>query len=77
VSFVQARVVQVLKRIAGDLDGLSGRRTPSEPLDSRGDLITSGVKHRQRLAEPEPQLVSLSQREQRAILREKMGLPPL
>jgi len=36
----------------------------------------SGVKHRRRLAEPEPELSSLSQREQRAILREKMGLSP-
>lgn len=76
VSFDQARVVQVLKRIAAQLDRLSGRRTPSETLDSSVDLITAGVKHRQRLAEPEPQLASLSQREQRAILREKMGLPP-
>ncbi len=77
VSFDQARVLQVLKRIAADLDHLSGRRTPSETLDSSVDLITAGVKHRQRLAEPEPQLASLSQREQRAILREKVGLPPL
>jgi len=30
-----------------------------------------------RLGEPEPKLSSLSQREQRAILREKMGLPPM
>jgi hypothetical protein len=38
----------------------------------------NGIKHRRRLAEPEPALSSLSQRkrEQRAILREKMGLPP-
>jgi len=77
VSFEQARVVQVLKRIAAQLDHLSSRRTPSETLDSTVDLLTAGVKHRQRLAEPEPQLASLSQREQRAILREKMGLPPL
>jgi hypothetical protein len=51
--------------------------TPSETLDSKVDLITAGVQHRQRLTEPEPQLASLSQREQRAILREKMGLPPM
>lgn len=36
----------------------------------------AGVKHRRRLAEPEPELSSLSQREQRAILPEKMGLSP-
>ncbi len=77
VSFNQARVVQVLKRIAADLDRLSGRRTPSETLDATVGPITAGVKHRQRLVEPEPLLASLSQREQRAILREKIGLPPL
>lgn len=77
VSFDQARVVQVLKRIAAQLDRLSGRRTPSETLDITVDPLVAGIKHRQRLAEPEPQLASLSQREQRAILREKMGLPPL
>jgi len=77
VAFDQARVVRVLKRIAADLDQLSGRRTPTENIDSKVDTTTAGVKHRHRLAEPEPELSSLSQREQRAILREKMGLPPL
>ncbi len=77
VSFDQARVVQVLKRVAGVLDRLSDRRTPSETPDSTVDPSAAGIKHRQRLAEPEPQLALLSQREQRAILREKMGLPPL
>jgi hypothetical protein len=77
VSFNQARVVQVLKRIAGTLARLSGAKNPSDSLDTEEGLITAGVKHRQRLAEPEPQFASLSQREQRAILREKMGLPPL
>lgn len=77
VSFNQARVVQVLKRIAGTINRLSGNRETSNPLDIEDDLITAGEKHRQRLAEPEPQFASLSQCEQRAILREKMGLPPL
>ena len=36
--------------------------------------IIAGVKRRHRLAEPEPELSSLSHREQRAILREKMGI---
>ena len=40
------------------------------------DPSTAGIKHRRRLAEPEPELSSLSQREQRAILRERMGLHP-
>jgi hypothetical protein len=77
VAFDQARVWRVLKRIAADLDDLSGRKTPGENGDSTVDIQVAGVKHRRRLAEPEPELSSLSQREQRAILREKMGLPPL
>jgi hypothetical protein len=66
----------VLKRIAADLDDLSGRKIPSENGDAAVDTQVAGIKHRCRLAEPEPELSSLSQREQRAILREKMGLPP-
>ncbi len=69
-------MLQVLKRISADLDQLSGRRTPSEP-DSTLDNIAAGVKHRHLLAEPEPQISLLSHREQRTILREKMGLPPM
>ncbi len=76
VAFDQARVWRVLKRIAADLDELSGRQTPGENGDSTGDTQVAGVKHRRRLAEPEPEVSSLSQHEQRAILREKMGLPP-
>lgn len=75
VAFDQARVWRMLKRIAADLDELSGRRTPSENGDATVDP-GAGVKHRCRLAEPEPELSSLSPREQRVILREKMGLPP-
>ena len=76
VAFDQARVLRVLKRIAADLDELSGRTTPTENDASTGDAQAEGIQHRRRLAEPEPELSSLSQREQRAILREKMGLPP-
>ena len=76
VAFDQARVLRVLKRIAADLDELSGRTTPTEIYDSTLDTNAAGVKHRRRLAEPEPELSSLSQREQRGILREQMGLPP-
>ena len=76
VAFDQARVWRVLKRIAADLDELSGRKIPSENGESTVDPQVAGIKHRRRLAEPEPELSSLSQREQRAILREKMGLPP-
>ena len=76
VAFDQARVLRVLKRIATDLDELSGRTTPAENDELTTDAQANGIKHRRRLAEPEPELSSLSQREQRAILREKMGLPP-
>ena len=76
VAFDQARVWRVLKRIAADLDELLGRQTPRENGDATGDTPVAGVKHRRRLAEPEPEVSSLSQHEQRAILREKMGLPP-
>ena len=38
------------------------------------DPIEAGIKHRYCLGEPEPELSSLSQKEQRAIVREKMGL---
>ena len=55
---------------------LSGRTTPAENDELTTDAQADGIQHRCRLAEPEPALSSLSQREQRAILREKMGLPP-
>jgi hypothetical protein len=66
----------VLHRIAADLDHLSGHPTTNEGGDPGVDPSIAGIKHRRRLAEPELELSSLSQREQRAILREKMGLSP-
>jgi hypothetical protein len=75
VAFDQPRVLRVLERIAADLDELAGRTTTT-PDDPTADPHAAGVKHRHRLGEPEPTVSSLSQREQRAILREKMGLPP-
>jgi hypothetical protein len=76
VSVDQVWVFQVLKRIAADLDNLSGHLSPIEKNAEASDPITAGVEHRRRLAEPEPTLSSLSQRDQRAILRETMGLSP-
>lgn len=70
-------VFRVLKRIAANLDQLSGTLNPIEESEVESNPITAGVKHRHRLAEPEPELSSLTHREQRAILREKMGLPPM
>jgi len=68
--------MRVLNRIAADLDQLSGLLRLNEESEAELNAIIAGVKHRRRLAEPEPELSSLSQREQRAILREKMGLSP-
>ncbi len=51
--------------------------TPISESEVKPNPIIAGVKRRYRLGEPEPELSSLSQREQRAILREKMGLPPM
>ena len=75
VSVDQAWVLRVLKRITADLDNLSGHISPIERNAGAIDLITAGVEHRRRLAEPEPPMSSLSQRDQRAILRETPRLP--
>lgn len=70
-------VLRVLKRVAANLDRLSRNLFPTEESEVESNPITAGVKLRHRLAEPEPELSSLSHREQRAILREKMDLPPI
>ena len=70
-------VMRVLKRVAANLDQLSGTLSPTSESEVEPNSIMRGVKRRHRLAEPEPELSSLSHREQRAILREKMGLPPM
>ena len=70
-------VLRVLKRVAANLDQLSGTSYPIEESEVESNPIMRGVKRRNRLGEPEPELSSLTQREQRAILREKMGLPPI
>ena len=75
VSVEQVWVLRVLKRITAELDQLSGHLSPIEKNAEASDPITAGVEHRRRLAEPEPTLSSLSQRDQRAILRETMRLP--
>ena len=75
VSIEQAWVLRVLKRITADLDNLSGHLSPMEKSAEASDPITAGVEHRRCLAEPEPALSSLSQRDQRAILRETLRLP--
>lgn len=73
VRINQKWVQRVIKRVAADLDHLSGHRSPTD-ASAEGDPIEAGMKHRYRLGEPEPELSSLSQKEQRDIVREKMGL---
>ncbi len=70
-------VFRVLKRVAANLDQLSGTLFPTEESEVEVTPIIASVKLRHRLAEPEPELSSLTHPEQRAILREKMGLPPM
>ena len=72
VLFDLPRVVRVLARIAVDLEELA--RRPAEVAEDRAaDPVTW---HCYRLAEPEVTLKQLSQREQRAALREELGFPP-
>lgn len=75
VGVDQAWVLRVLKRITADLDKLSGHLSPTEDNPDDNNPITAGVAHRRRLAEPEPTMSSLSQRDQRTILRETLNLP--
>jgi hypothetical protein len=75
VPFDRHRVLRVLARMAADLDELARRpREHTEELaEGREELR---ARHRQRLAEPEPQPRRLSQREERAALRQAKRLPP-
>ena len=61
-------VLRVFKRIAANLDRLSGHSLPTEEDEGERNPMAAGVKRRRRLAEPEPELSLLSQQEQRAIL---------
>ncbi|MEO0708304.1 MAG: hypothetical protein AAF050_21930 [Cyanobacteria bacterium J06649_5] len=77
VGVNQAWVLRVIKRVTADLDQLSGYQKAIEEAEEKEDPMAAGVKRRYRLGEPEPKLSSLSHRQQRDIVREKMGLPPL
>jgi len=71
VSFDRQRVLKVLKRIVADLDDLAQN---AQRADCAGDNLDPQTRHRRQLAEPPPK--GLSDREQRAALRSKLGLPP-
>jgi transcriptional regulator with XRE-family HTH domain len=75
VPFDRPRVLQVLARIAADLDALV--RTPFPPIEAPAeDTEDPRARHRRRLAEPEPTPRRLSMQEERAALREALGLSP-
>jgi hypothetical protein len=69
------RVLRVLARIAADLDELA-RRPREDTEELAAGQEERRARHRQRLAEPEPQPRRLSQREERAALRQAKRLPP-
>jgi len=75
VPFDRPRVMRVLARIAADLDDLARRS-----LENAEELVDGQeerrARHRQRLAEPEPPPRRLSRWEERAALRQALGLPP-
>jgi hypothetical protein len=75
VPFDRPRVLRVLARIAADLDELARSPLPlaTSPAEENGD---PRALHRQRLAEPEPTPRRRSVQEERAALREALGLSP-
>ena len=77
VAFDRPRVLRVLDRIIADLDELAGfPAIIDEERGKVGDAEARRVRHRQRLAEPEPPPKRLSMREERAALRALLDLPP-
>jgi hypothetical protein len=75
VPFDRPRVLRVLARIAADLDALA--RPPLAPTtETVADQDAPEVRHRRRLAEPEPSPRRLSRQEERAAVRQAAGLPP-
>jgi hypothetical protein len=75
VPFDRPRVLQVLARIAADLDEFV--RAPFPTVEATAeDNEDPRARHRRRLAEPEPTPRRLSIQEERAALREALGLSP-
>jgi hypothetical protein len=75
VPFDRHRVLRVLARIAADLDELARRPHGNTEALAAGQEEPR-ARHRRRLAEPEPPPRRLSQREERAALRQAKRLPP-
>ncbi len=67
------RVLQVLARIAADLDVFVRSPHQSATTTTEGKEDPDD-RHRRRLAEPDPKPQRLSMQEERAALREELGL---
>ena len=76
VSFDRPRVLRVLSRIIADLDRLAGFPPIADEEAKKGGAEARRVRHRRRLAEPDPPLKRLSAREERAALWAALGVPP-
>jgi hypothetical protein len=76
VSFNRPRVLRVLARIIAELDGLAGFPPVAEEVAKKGGVEARRVRHRRRLAEPDPPPKQLTVREERAALRALLKLPP-
>jgi hypothetical protein len=76
VAFDRPRVLRVLARVIADLDGLAGFPPIAEEEAKKGSAETRRIRHRQRLAEPDPLPKRLTVREERAALRALLNLPP-
>ena len=77
VAFDRPRVLRVLARIIADLDAWAGfPPIADEEVAKVEDSEARRVRHRQRLAEPDPPPKRLSMREERAALHALLDLPP-
>jgi AraC-like DNA-binding protein len=76
VAFDRPRVLRVLARVIADLDGLAGFPPIAEEEAREGSAEARRVRHRQRLAEPDPPPKRLTVREERAALCALLDLPP-
>ena len=73
VAFDGPRILRVLGRIIADLDALAGLPPRPDEESEDGDAEARRVRHRKRLAEPQPRRLSV--REERALLRALLDRP--
>jgi hypothetical protein len=76
VAFDRPLVLRVLARVIADLNGLAGFPLIAEEQAKKGSAEARRVRHRQRLAEPDPPPKRLTVREEQAALRAFLDLPP-